>query len=320
METQLDLQMMSQTAENVDIWFWDANAWLYSFVVEFMNSEKVPNVLSMSWGWAEKAQCDITTCVNITSKQYVDRVNIEYAKLGLRGITIVVASGDAGAAGRTNELCDNNQINPVFPGGSPFVTSVGATFVKPNNKIQKKWKSKLCKQYGCTHGSVQLPTNFNDTQWTSGGGFSNYSLRPHWQNSQVKTYFDSGIYLPSNCSKLGRGYPDVTVVGHNCPIIMNGYLTSGDGTSCSSPIFASMITLLNDYQKGRGKPRLGFVNPLLYKMLNTFTDITMGNNYCTEYQCCSREYGYTATKGWDPVTGLGSPNLGKMIEWLNTYT
>ena len=63
---------------------------------------------------------------------------MEYIKLGLRGITITVSSGDAGAPGRTNEECiDNtNTVHAVFPGSSPFVTSVGATYViKSNNTI-----------------------------------------------------------------------------------------------------------------------------------------------------------------------------------------
>ena len=40
---------------------------------------------------------NITQCNNKTSKQYVDRVNIEYMKLAARGITITVSSGDSGA-------------------------------------------------------------------------------------------------------------------------------------------------------------------------------------------------------------------------------
>ena len=52
----------------------------------------------MSWGWAEDRQCDIIDCQNITSQQYVNRVNNEYLKITLRGVTIVV-DGDAGAPG-----------------------------------------------------------------------------------------------------------------------------------------------------------------------------------------------------------------------------
>ena len=314
-ETQLDVQMMSQTAENVDLWFWDGSAWLYSFAVDFFNTANVPDVLSMSWGWSESDQCSITQCNNLTSHEYVDRVNVEYAKLGLRGVTIVVASGDAGAPGRTNELCANNLVNAVFPGGSPYVTSVGATFVQPN--VTRTWDTFLCKKYGCNAGTSQYPTNYNDTGWTTGGGFSNYSPRAKWQDQEVQTYLQECPYFPPLGNKTGRGYPDVSAVGHNCPVISNGYLSGVDGTSCSAPIFAAIVALLNDHQQNHKRPKLGFANPLLYSMSDTFTDIVQGNNHCTEYQCCSLNYGYEATTGWDPVTGLGTPNVGKMVERLD---
>jgi hypothetical protein len=67
-----------------------------------------------------------------------------------------------------------------------------------------------------------------------------------------------------------------------------------------------------------GKTSIGFANPLLYKMYaadkTTFTDITTGNNYCTE-QCCGNA-GFVATKGWDAVTGLGTPIFPKMQAYL----
>ena len=97
-----------------------------------------------------------------------------------------------------------------------------------------------------------------------------------------------------------------------------------DGTSCSSPIFASVVALLNDYQTAQGKPKLGFANPVLYKMWsdnkNIFHDISEGNNWCTEIQCCDSDFGYESAKGWDPVTGLGTPNVGLMTDWLDANT
>jgi tripeptidyl-peptidase-1 len=56
-----------------------------------------------------------------------------------------------------------------------------------------------------------------------------------------------------------------------------------------------------------------------------FNDITKGNNWCTESGCCPGDgntnmFGYEAAKGWDPVTGLGTPNYGKMEAWLDSNT
>ena len=61
----------------------------------------------------------------MTSEQYVQRSNTEFLKIAARGVSIIVASGDAGSPGRTGEGCQNG-INAVFPGSSPWVTSVGA--------------------------------------------------------------------------------------------------------------------------------------------------------------------------------------------------
>ena len=53
-----------------------------------------------------------------------------------------------------------------------------------------------------------------------------------------------------------------------------------------------------------------------------FNDIIEGNNWCTEQNCCptnnlgGSDFGYKASKGYDPVTGLGTPNVTKMKDWL----
>lgn len=328
LETQLDLQMEQLVAPNSSLWFWDDNGWLLSFATNFSNSENVPNVISMSWGWAEDSQCQITTCGNRTSQQYVERVNQEYVKIGVRGVSILVSSGDAGAPGRTSEACYSSRpVNPVMPGSSPWITSVSATFIG-NSSNTMKWNTSLCKQYGCIAGTEEFPTNFNYTGWTTGGGFSIYDTQPSWQSPAVNNYLHSGVSLPTNFNKLGRAYPDVSAVGHNCPVVDSDEVEAVDGTSCSSPLFAGVVARLNAHEASKGRPPLGFLNPLLYKMSQekpeAFHDVTVGNNYCTEEMCCSTnpnggsDYGFLSAKGWDPVTGLGTPNVTAMTEYLDS--
>ena len=64
---------------------------------------------------------------------------------------------------------------------------------------------------------------------------------------------------------------------------------------------------------------MGFINPALYKNSTLFMqDVTSGDNKCAGISsknvvnCCSQ--GFTCTTGWDPVTGLGSVNYGKLEE------
>jgi len=66
-----------------------------------------------------------------------------------------------------------------------------------------------------------------------------------------------------------------------------------------------VISLLNDARIAAKLPSLGFLNPWLYtKGLNGLNDIVGGKN-----PGCGTG-GFTAVKGWDPVTGLGTPNFG----------
>lgn len=328
-ESELDMQMLSQTANNATLWYWEASNWLYAFAVEFYNSPETPDVISMSWGYDETRQCDIVSCGSFTSEDYVDRVNNEYVKIGLKGITIVAASGDAGASGRVTPCSMTSPINPIFPGSSPYVVSVGGTFSVQQDENQTFIpQTPLCQLYGCTNGTTESISNAIYIEWTSGGGFSTYEQAPNWQYSQVLSYLNSGVPFPTRFNKDGRAYPDVSLLSHFCPTFLSAELMGIDGTSCSSPIFAAIVSILNTVQVTNGKPKLGFFNPLLYKMFSTdpsiFNDYSIGNNYCVEYGCCSTrldggsDFGYFGAVGFDTVYGLGTPNVGKMIDWLRT--
>jgi len=71
------------------------------------------------------------------------------------------------------------------------------------------------------------------------------------------------------------------------------------GTSASAPVFASIITRINEERLAAGKTAVGFINPVLYANPGAFHDITIGSNP----NCDSG--GFNASIGWDPVTGLG---------------
>ena len=148
----------------------------------------------------------------------------------------------------------------------------------------------------------------------------------HAFNNNLTLYFLLYFFFAAPKSMYDssfRGYPDVTLNGHNyqvfypegkgsitCPCQEGGV----DGTSASSPAFAGIITLLNGHLLNSGKTALGFLNPLLYKMSQdapaAFKDVDYGDNKCTRNFCML--YGYNATKGWDPVAGLGSINYEAM--------
>lgn len=260
---------------------------------------KAANVISVSYGGDE---------VELPAA-YQERECAEYGKLGLMGSTILFASGDDGVAGSfgdcafpNNKTVDGDhegpggiRFVPSWPLTCPFVTAVGATQVNPG-------------------ATVKDPESASAQVIFSGGGFSDIYPMPSYQRAQVQSFFKHHnppySSLQYNNSMRTRGYPDISANGVNYVIAIDGEFGLVFGTSASTPVVASMITLINDKRIGRGKGPVGFINPALYSSLfaDSFHDITSGNN-----PGCNTT-GFEAVPGWDPVTGLGTPNFPKLME------
>jgi tripeptidyl-peptidase-1 len=313
-----------------------------------MQEATLPNVVSISYGWPEAGQCDVpgqsTYCSNDNAADYMNRTNTEFAKLGVMGTTMVVCSQDLGAPGEFNPDCslDNTEYPmwPVYPGSSPYVLSVGSTAMSGSGNgiglatvphTAPEVTAPVCSKYNCSAETSEVACMLGNCIFTSGGGFSNYTTAngmPDWQSSAAQAYFSSGVPLPSKgFSREGRGYPDVGSIGQNVLIVQDGAVVVTGGTSASTPLWAGIVTLLNDHQLSKGKPTLGFLPPLLYKMANdqpnTFNAVLRGGNRCTEESCCKYGYLVAAKKGagfWNPVTGLGSPNVANILTWLDANT
>lgn len=185
------------------------------------------------------------------------------------GVTVCVASGDDGSSdGETD-----GKAHVDFPASSPYVLACGGTKITSRSPLQEVvWN--------------------NGSDGASGGGVSRFFALPHWQNASN---------VPAAVKPAGparRGVPDVA--GHADPL--SGYRLFVDnewivyaGTSAVAPLWAALVARLHH---ARGTPT-GFLTPELYALPGTsaFHDITQGKN---------GDYG--AAAGWDPCTGLGSPN------------
>lgn len=248
----------------------------------------------------------------------------EVIKLGTMGTTITVSSGDDGAmssnARGAPQYCG---YMPSYPASSPYVTAVGATRGPESNQ----------EEISCIASAT------TGVLITSGGGFSGRYHRPDYQNSSVEAYWrlvrgtplepyidnsaptsfygyswDLGTY-----NSTGRGIPDVSLLGHSYITFAGGQTAFLDGTSASSPTFAAMVSLVNSQRAAAGKSKLGFLNPFLYSNHSQFLNdiVTGGKNNVTAQDnagyptYCSE--GYFTTKGWDPVTGLGSVDFAKFL-------
>ncbi|KZT67453.1 subtilisin-like protein [Daedalea quercina L-15889] len=225
---------------------------------------------------------------------YATRVCKELAQLSARGVSLIFSSGDSGVGDgdsdpATQQCFTNNGLNetkfiPAFPASCPYVTTVGATWYIPEV-----------------------------TYYISGGGFSNYFARPWYQELAVPHYIKNlnttyeGLYNAS-----GRAYPDVAAQGQFFWIFDGGDNSQIGGTSAAAPTVGGIVSLLNDARLANGLPALGFLNPLIYAvgaiLPDAFNDIVGGSN-----PGCGTE-GFTAEVGWDPVTGFGTPNFGKLLD------
>jgi subtilase family serine protease len=240
------------------------------------------------------------------------------------GVTVLGSSGDSGTA--------NVEKTPVHTGGSlipfptvqwpasdPLVTGVGGTY--------------LCTSATATAGrtvdSANPPANCTgnpgqaEVAWTdAGGGFSHVFARPDYQAA-----------LPAGSTAIGdmRGVPDVgfqassrtgSLIYVSLPPAGQSGLLCGSapcstgwydigGTSLACPQFAALVAIADQLNNGG----LGLINPALYRLganpttdARDFFDVTVGNN-----QTDPTVPGYPATTGWDPITGLGTPNAANLV-------
>ena len=273
-EANLDVQYIMSLGANATTWFWstaglhDKNEPFLTWMMDVANYSTIPQVMSVSYGDQESG----------LSVDYMQRTNQEFQKQGLRGMSLLFASGDAGAN------CKNGVLYPFFPASSPYVTTVGGT--------------EGLLSYG-TEKAAQL----------SSGGFSNVFGRPAYQSEVVAHYLATGPKIPSaSFNHTGRGYPDVSAMAMDFMIVDELIPQPVDGTSCSAPTFSGIVSLVNDALLAQGKPPLGFLNPFLYSHSSALLDITE--------QCSGGclNAGWCAAKGWDAVTGLGSPNYELLLK------
>ncbi|KAJ6782676.1 hypothetical protein PWT90_02438 [Aphanocladium album] len=264
-----------------------------------------PNVLSVSWGTIESPEPD-----QVAKNK---RQCTEWMKFALAGTSVFSGSGDRGVEvircwGPDQDMFSNDQLSAC-----PYVTAVGSTYLPQGAKV----------------GDAEVAT----TSFSSGGGFSIVYPRPAWQDEAVSTYIEN--YVPNYKSfnttdgkiptisgqgiynRGGRAYPDISAAGDNGVIVQNGKTVVGQGTSMSAPIVAAMFNLVNEERIHIGKRPLGFINPALYKAQakGIFADVVVGDQ-SHDSKACGTNKGFVASKGWDPVTGLGTPKYEKILKYF----
>ncbi|OTA99361.1 hypothetical protein M426DRAFT_67989 [Hypoxylon sp. CI-4A] len=239
----------------------------------------LPQTLSTSYGEEEQS----------VPADYALKVCNLFMQLGARGVSVLFSSGDSGPGDSCIRESDQAPyFQPSFPAGCPYVTSVGATYnVEPEQAVS-----------------------------FSSGGFSSLHAQPEWQADAVSAYLDLiGDTYSAYFNASNRGFPDVAAQGSRFIVVDKGSSALLSGTSASSPVFAGVVALLNAARKSQSQPPLGFLNPWLYNNSAALIDITSGyGSGCTTNSAFgSGGAKWNATEGWDPVTGLGTPDFGKLL-------
>jgi len=275
-------------------------------VTRYVVNNNVGDVISQSFGEAE-------TCMD---PGLLRQQNEVFRKAAAQGMTVFASSGDSGAS---QFNCEGTAaiLAASTPASDPNVTGVGGTTLNATDPDgtyvwETAWTEQL---FGCNPPAL-APADIN----CSGGGFSTIYPRPSWQRSLVK----------GGDPHAGRGVPDVAydagvnggVITHCavCNLTIGAgpadlYFFIFGGTSAGSPQWAALAA---DADQMAGH-RIGMINQTLYQIAQSppkyaaaFHDITKGNNRVVEIG----NQGYEAGPGWDPVTGLGTPNAAALLPML----
>jgi kumamolisin len=263
-------------APNTDQGFIDA-------VAEATHAAPAPVAISISWGQSEDSW----------TAQSRNAMDAAFADAVALGATVTVAAGDNGSGDGVGDGLPHVD----FPASSPHALACGGTSLLVSG------------------GEITSETVWNDAlsggggSGATGGGVSDVFAQPSWQS-------DAGVPARAPVSASGpaagswRGVPDVA--GNADPatgyqVLIDGKAGVYGGTSAVAPLWAALTARLAQATQ----KRFGLLQPTLYaniapaKPAHGFRDITCGSNGS-----------YSAGPGWDPCTGLGSPDGAALLTRL----
>ncbi|HET8852258.1 MAG TPA: S53 family peptidase [Ktedonobacteraceae bacterium] len=250
-------------------------------LIQYTIDHHLGNIISNSWGASE------ATLKDQAGQQEIQKWETLLQKATTQeGVTFFASSGDNGATDFTDLQSKHLAPTPTigFAADSPWVTGVGGTSLRQGKEIA-----------------------WNDSE----GGFSAFYPTPPYQQT-----------LPASVQSLfqnRRGVPDVSADADPATAMANyvdGSWTQIGGTSASAPVWAALCAIADQMA---GHP-LGFINPGLYKVAassiyaQAFHEITVGNNSVDNGTVNVK--GYSAMPGWNPVTGLGTPDAEVLLPAL----
>jgi len=285
---------------------------------QYVVDHHLANVISQSFASGEDA---------FGSAQSLQNLRHAFISAAQNGVTVLGSSGDSGSSTASKQpVGQGGATNPnpgvEWPASDPLVTGVGGTYLCTDaTNTTSRVLDNVSPPVNCQN------QNQEEVAWIdAGGGFSHVFSRPSYQD-----------VLPAGSTPIpasARGVPDIglqassrtgSLVYLSLPPDGLGGLKCGSapcstgwydigGTSLSCPQWAGLVAIADQINGGG----LGLINPALYKVAANpseyaadYYDVTTGNNTADP-----NVPGYPATTGWDPITGLGTPNAAALLPAL----
>jgi kumamolisin len=287
-EVALDLEMVRALAPAATILNYstrnDGSA--MDRIVNQVAQDHRASILSMSWG----------SCELQNGPERLRNSEPSYAAAEASGVDMFASSGDVGPYDCNNQNGDTSDrhLSVDYPASSSYVLGVGGTTLLQNG------------------------TRLSESVWQepqsaigAGGGISLYLPRPSWQLDSVVRANGTTRVVPDVAGPasdllnlaIGVWYKDRVVK------------LVASGTSAAAPFWAGSMALVKQYLRANagGFPD-GSLKTLLYQIGDdptayaaAFHDTKEGSNEQ-----------YAAAPGWDPITGLGSPDISGLAAQLQT--
>ena len=325
-ETMLDVEIVTAIAPEARLDIWQdtttgISAGEMMLAILAQPKKDLPTIISNSTGLNDTQNVYDWNLVNEKA----------YRRAAAMGISIFVASGDQGATDVTYTLMEGKVTNaaPVYaadyPSSSPWATAVGGTNLvldAGNNIVQEIVWNDWTFIGNVFNGDYPL---FD--LWAGGGGISRWFNMPSWQKKAVKDRFtwdsDKPARLLPDVALLADGNPGIVIFDGNQRVVRMM------GTSAAAPEMAGGIALINSALRDTSKKRVGFMNPLLYRLGknqgSVYTDVTTGN-IDTMWLTFGKTWAdikkaeplelFNAKAGWDGASGWGSPKFPQLLDEL----
>ncbi|MFF1837031.1 protease pro-enzyme activation domain-containing protein [Streptomyces sp. NPDC058231] len=326
-EETLDVEAVHAVAPAADIVYVGGASCFDADLLDSLNKvvdHRLADIVSNSWGDVEANETpDVAAAYD------------QVFKMGaVEGIGFYYSSGDAG-----DNVASTGTKQIDVPSNSAWVTSVGGTSLAVGKHDAYQWET----------GWGTLKANLADDgkSWTgfpgaytsgAGGGTSSTVKQPFYQHGVVP---DS--LAQANGRTRMRTAPDIAAVADpNTGFLVGQTQTLPDGslgydeyriggTSLAAPVIAGVQALAQQAQHGRP---LGFANPAIYarygsKTYHDVTDHPLGvgrdlavaridfangfdsaDGVLTSVRSLGKDASLTAVKGYDDVTGVGTPAAG----------